>query len=116
MVRAVVAEVKKLFGGTLPANWTTEANVTNLCAQVDEIIDSKTYPDVLSASDAKVKILACEIVYRYMLHADWMHAGGPSSGIQEPRIWTKDIEDRIVRLSKDSTFKGFAASPMQEET
>ena len=107
MVRATVAEVKKLFGGTLPANWTTEANVTNLCAQVDAVINGKTYPNTLSTTDPNVVQLCNELVVRYMMHGNWAHAGGILSGQPEPQIWTKDLEDRLVRLSTDSTSKGF---------
>ena len=113
MVRATVGEVKKLFGGTLPPNWTTEDNVTNLCAQVDAELDALTYPDTISTTSAAALQLANEIVYRRMIHANWAHAGATT---EEPRIWTRDLITRLTRLSKDATFKGFAASPMQEET
>ena len=99
--RATVAEVKKMWGGTLPANWTTEADVTNLCGQVDEEVDSKTYPVVLSTSDATVAQLCNEVVYRRMIHANWAHRGGPPA--EEPVIWTQDLLDRLAQLSRDST-------------
>jgi len=95
LVRATVSEVKKLFGGTLPANWTTEANVTNLCTQVDAAIDGKTTGSV-STSSAAAKQLANELVARYMMWGNWMHAG--SEG-EEPVIWNRDMLDRLEQLT-----------------
>lgn len=94
-----MAEVKKLWGGTLPANWTTEADVTNLCAQVDAIIDGKTNPDVIGTG-AKEAQLANDVVYRMMVHADWAHAGLEG---EEPVIWNRDLLDRLNRLSTDAS-------------
>ena len=104
--RATVTAVKIMWGGTLPANWTTEANVTALCGQVDEDIDGKTYPTVLSTSAGTVLQLANEVVYRKMIHANWAHRGGTPA--EEPVIWTRDLLDRLEQLSRDAT-KGTAA-------
>ena len=101
MVRATVGEVTKLWGGTLPANWTTEADVTNLCTQVDSAIDAKTHPASISGSSGTAKQLANEVVYRMMVHANWAHSGGPAA--DEPVIWTQDLLDRLERLSRDTT-------------
>ena len=96
MVRATVAEVKKLFGGTLPANWTTESDVTNLCTQVDAAIDGKSEGSV-SGSSAAAKQLANELVARYMMWGNWMHAGAPAG--EEPVIWNQDMVDRLENLT-----------------
>lgn len=113
MVRATVAEVKKLWGGTLPANWTTEANVTNLCTQVDCVIDGKTYPDTISTTSNPAKQLANEIVYRKMIHSNWAHAGSEGT---EPVIWTTDLIDRLEQLSKSATEGTAVYVKMQKES
>ncbi len=105
MVRGTVGEVKKLWGGTLPANWTTEGDVTNLCTQVDAEIDGKTYPSSISTSSNPAKQLANEVVYRRMIHGNWAHRGGPVA--EEPVIWTRDLIDRLEQLSRHAT-KGTA--------
>lgn len=114
MVRATVAEVKKLFGGTLPANWTTEANVTNLCTQVDAAIDGKVSPNSISGSSSAAKQFANELVARYMMWGNWMHAGAPAG--EEPMIWNQDMLDRLEQLSTTSTEGTAVYIKMQEES
>lgn len=116
MVRATVAEVKKLFGGTLPPNWSTEANVTNLCGQVDYELEGKAAPHSLSSTDTAVVQLANELVYRRMIHADWAHGGGHVSGMPEPVIWTREMLERFDRILTDSSYKGATYLKLQEES
>ena len=110
--RATVAAVKIMWGGTLPANWTTEANVTAVCGQVDEEVDSKTFPVVLSTSDATVLQLCNEVVYRRMIHTNWAHRGGVPA--EEPVVWTTDLLDRLEQLSRSATAGTAAYVKMQE--
>ena len=114
MVRATVAEVKKLYGGTCPPNWA-DAAVTALCTSIDYHLDGKTAPDTLSTTDVNVIQLANELVYRWMNNADWATSGGASDGRNEPVIWTRDLLDRLQRLSSTSTFKGFTTGTQQAE-
>ena len=98
MVRATYGEVYKLFGGaSWPAGWS-DANVTNLCAIVDDELDEYE----LSASDQGAVTLANMIVYRRILHAVW--ALGPMT-TPEPRIWTQDLLDLRNRLSDEGTYE-----------
>jgi len=110
MVRATYAEVYKLFGGvTWPAGWT-DANVTNLCAQVDAEIDGKASPSTFGTGTNHV-LFANMLTYRRILHSVW--ALGPMT-TQEPIVWTTELQEWFEALLTDTTADAVAYLKMQD--
>ena len=103
MVRATTATVLVRMGGR--PYWVNydATNVGTYCTAADYLLDSYTYPEVLSGTGVKEKELATDIVMNMIAYNDWGAAGSYLSGQPRPSIMTQDIKDTADRLKLAST-------------
>ena len=118
MARATTAEVKKLTLGEWPPS-ITDAKVADLLDEADYVLDTyalKHYNTSLSTTSDEAKSLANRLVYRMIMHGQWVLAGGPLSQTPEPKQFTQAMKDRIEMLCRDTTYDGLTTGKMQEES
>ncbi len=98
MVRATTTTVLVRMGGAVYWVNTDATSVGNWCTAADYILDSYTYPHVLSATGTKEKELATDIVMNMIAYNDWGASGSYLTGQPRPVIMTQDIKDMADRL------------------
>jgi len=104
MVRATEPEVLIIFGA-YPAGLTT-AIITAMLPGGNADLNGyvkKYYKTNLSTTDADAIHIENKVVANKGLWSLWAQAGGPTSRLPEPAIFSQDVKDLIEAIISDTT-------------